>query len=378
MGMEESVKRTGEALVLAQSRALIYDIIAGYGNGSVTGVELGVRRASLTTYLLANFPNLSLIAVDLWAESPEIEETHPHEENYRKTLAALEPFGDRAKILRMLTTEAAGEVEDKSVDFVYIDATHTFEAVSAELRAWLPKIKADGWIMGHDYCADWAGVKLAVDEYCKNVQVAATTWACRKRDVDMTRPVSVVLDFDDFHQTNHRLDLLWELRERVKGFKVNLFTVPGRCVPRWLEDMQAVEWIDLLPHGWKHANNYEFAKVTESEGLEYLGKIEPLGLTKCFKAPGWQISRGMYAALNKRGYVVAEQWALNPLRPPGLRCYALDGGPEKRVHGHIGNVCGNGIEEQFEYYASLRGRFEFIRDVIGERADKDAQEAACV
>jgi len=165
MGMEESVKRTGEALVLAQSRALIYDIIAGYGNGSVTGVELGVRRASLTTYLLANFPNLSLIAVDLWAESPEIEETHPHEENYRKTLAALEPFGDRAKILRMLTTEAAGEVEDKSVDFVYIDGNHKYPFVKRDIELYYPLVRSGGVLGGHDFDGGSYNVVRAVSEF---------------------------------------------------------------------------------------------------------------------------------------------------------------------------------------------------------------------
>jgi hypothetical protein len=37
------------------------------------------------------------------------------------------------------------------VDMVWIDANHEFEAVSADIRAWMPHVKKGGLLCGHDY-----------------------------------------------------------------------------------------------------------------------------------------------------------------------------------------------------------------------------------
>lgn len=53
-------------------------------------------------------------------------------------------------------------------DLVFIDAEHSYEATSADIRAWAPLVRAGGWISGHDYGSEWFpkfGVKRAVDEF---------------------------------------------------------------------------------------------------------------------------------------------------------------------------------------------------------------------
>ena len=52
-------------------------------------------------------------------------------------------------------------------DWCYIDAGHTYEEVMHDLQAISPKVKAGGWIMGHDYAQRTAGVKQAVNDFCK-------------------------------------------------------------------------------------------------------------------------------------------------------------------------------------------------------------------
>lgn len=56
--------------------------------------------------------------------------------------------------------EAAGQIKD--VDAVYLDAAHDYASVAADIRAWLPKNRRPGWIMGHDY--DLSAVRQAVLE----------------------------------------------------------------------------------------------------------------------------------------------------------------------------------------------------------------------
>ena len=70
----------------------------------------------------------------------------------------------------------------------------------------------------------------------------------------------------------------------------------------------------------------------------------------------------MYQALKERGYWIAEHHANKSKVPEGLRMYLLDG--TERIHGHIQNVCGNGLIEKLTTYQSLQGNFRFIREII--------------
>jgi predicted O-methyltransferase YrrM len=64
---------------------------------------------------------------------------------------------------KCLSHDGAQYFADGSVDILFIDAGHSKEAVMRDIESWLPKMKPNGIIAGHDYTA-WAGVKKAVDE----------------------------------------------------------------------------------------------------------------------------------------------------------------------------------------------------------------------
>lgn len=75
----------------------------------------------------------------------------------------LRPYSN-VKILAMESAEASRLVTDGALDFVYIDAIHTFRHVSRDIDLWLPKIRPGGLIGGHDYSPeDWPGVVKAVN-----------------------------------------------------------------------------------------------------------------------------------------------------------------------------------------------------------------------
>lgn len=67
-------------------------------------------------------------------------------------------FDERAEIAgnvvkhKMGSEEAANLVADDSLDFVYIDAgDHSRDVTSRDIKAWYPKVKAGGYIGGHDF-----------------------------------------------------------------------------------------------------------------------------------------------------------------------------------------------------------------------------------
>ena len=68
--------------------------------------------------------------------------------------------------LRMIERDSLAAAEmfrGQELDFVFIDASHHYQDVLADIRAWLPKTRR--LIAGHDYSPScWPGVVQAVDE----------------------------------------------------------------------------------------------------------------------------------------------------------------------------------------------------------------------
>jgi len=61
------------------------------------------------------------------------------------------------------SAEAAARYADGALDFVFVDADHSREAVLRDLRAWWPKIRPGGVLAGHDF--EEEGVSAAVREF---------------------------------------------------------------------------------------------------------------------------------------------------------------------------------------------------------------------
>lgn len=174
----------------------------------------------------------------------------------------------------------------------------------------------------------------------------------------------IIVDLDDFCEWNNGLDKLFQLRAAVPNFKVNLFTIPGRCTWDFLKEVRKLDWIDMIPHGFVHDTSRECEQWTYQQSIEYLDYLEPLGFTRGYKSPGWQTSDGLFQALAERGYWVADQAYNNHRRPPELRAYILD--EPWKVHGHIGHMGGhnaNALELIYDDLLKWRGEFMFIKDL---------------
>jgi len=58
---------------------------------------------------------------------------------------------------------AASFFADRSIEWVHLDARHDFASVTADIAAWMPKVKAGGWLSGDDYDeVKWPDVVRAV------------------------------------------------------------------------------------------------------------------------------------------------------------------------------------------------------------------------
>ena len=152
------------------------------------GVEIGVKTGAYSDVLLKVWRGKRLISIDPWLEDapqnyvdranvPQSQQN----EFYEMTKRRLAVYGERSVIWRKTSAEGAKEIEDHTLDFVYIDARHDYDSVLEDLHLWYDKVRPGGFIAGHDY-ADGVfdqgvfGVKSAVDEFfgALNLKVYST------------------------------------------------------------------------------------------------------------------------------------------------------------------------------------------------------------
>ena len=74
----------------------------------------------------------------------------------------------RFEILRMASSQAVKLFNPESLDVVFIDALHTYDAVKADIKAWLPIVSHGGILCGDDYAGKYPGVSRAVNEIFKD------------------------------------------------------------------------------------------------------------------------------------------------------------------------------------------------------------------
>lgn len=125
-----------------------------------TGAEIGVFKGEMAKILLSEFPTCHITFVDPWREwypGSSYYDNHvwglKKQEEWdsikRQALDTIFAFPERHQILQMLSEEAAPLIEERSLDFVYIDANHSYEFVKKDIEVWLPKTRK--LLCGHDY-----------------------------------------------------------------------------------------------------------------------------------------------------------------------------------------------------------------------------------
>lgn len=127
--------------------------------GFTKGAEIGVCWGRYSEILCRHNPKLHLLAVDNWHKKLTWESY----ESAKVRLANLNVTIDRRSSM-----EAAVDVADESLDFVFIDANHEYTAVRDDIREWSKKVRIGGIVAGHDYYKTKSGnmgVINAVNEY---------------------------------------------------------------------------------------------------------------------------------------------------------------------------------------------------------------------
>ncbi|TNF99071.1 MAG: hypothetical protein EP297_06510 [Gammaproteobacteria bacterium] len=141
------------------------------------GVEVGVRKANYSEHLLKTWKGMKLYSIDPWEYFPDsgyIDGSNVKQKEqdriFKEATKKLTEFGKRSEVIRKTSLESVSQFTDVSLDFVYLDAQHHYEAVKEDIAAWYPKVVQGGVISGDDYVDieepdNKFGVKKAVDEF---------------------------------------------------------------------------------------------------------------------------------------------------------------------------------------------------------------------
>lgn len=153
---------------------VIHDRIKDISNP--IGAEIGVHRGECSGHLLEMHSGLKLYMIDMW--SPDTYKgkgddaaTEPYrkiyqenaDDNFNECIKIQDKYDGRAIMMYCSSLEAIQFINDAELDFAFIDASHAYEDVKADILAWLPKIKKGGYLFCHDYGL-FEGVTRAVDE----------------------------------------------------------------------------------------------------------------------------------------------------------------------------------------------------------------------
>lgn len=114
-----------------------------------SGVEVGVQCGVFSATILKQWHGAKLYLVDMWRKSgtsqdPANVELPYQRQNLLATFDAITPLDPRAVIIREDSLEASRLFQEGSLDFVYIDAGHTYEDASSDINAWAPRIRPGG------------------------------------------------------------------------------------------------------------------------------------------------------------------------------------------------------------------------------------------
>lgn len=163
----------------------------------VIAAEIGVYRGDFSQCILEHFNDLKVLyLIDQWKEltgDAALDPLHCSQEQqnayHKEVCDRFLSLAPKVTIVRQDSVQALRLASTLKValDWVYIDADHTFGGCMADLVAAHSAVSQNGWICGHDYCVNGTtlrckfGVYDAVNMFCHHygwelVYVTDETW----------------------------------------------------------------------------------------------------------------------------------------------------------------------------------------------------------
>ena len=137
----------------------ISKIISNHGDNLI-GCEIGTNNGWGLVWLLQNSNNISKIyAIDPFMPYDDtvtggIMMTQFHQDCVKSNwLLNTKSYSDRIQFIQKTSEDAVNDIEDNSLDFIFIDGDHRYESVKLDVNLYYSKVKSGGIFSGHDWNA---------------------------------------------------------------------------------------------------------------------------------------------------------------------------------------------------------------------------------
>ena len=144
-------------------------------------VEIGAWKGKSAVYMGESIKtsgkNIMYYVIDHFKGNPEspahkIDPDIINNTLYDTFIKNISPVSEYIRVIKADSKEACIYFSLKQIDFLFIDGSHTYDAVKQDILLWTPKVK--GVIAGHDYF--FPGVNKAVKEYFPKHKVIGDSW----------------------------------------------------------------------------------------------------------------------------------------------------------------------------------------------------------
>ena len=151
----------------------LYQFLNNQNSKELIGAEVGVSQGTNLAYMLVNSPSISKIfAIDPYLAyqdwcgfvSQEMQDQNKAITKYKMDSLGL---SDRIEFVYKPSDEACNDIEDGSLDFIYIDGDHSYEWAYKDFNNYYSKVKTGGIFAGHDFSL--AGVNRALQEFMNSL-----------------------------------------------------------------------------------------------------------------------------------------------------------------------------------------------------------------
>ena len=162
---------------------LYKEVVEKFPTGSKF-VEVGVWKGKSAAFMCVEIANsnkkIDFFCVDTWKGSIEHQDNPDLHRLYEIFKDNMKPLDKYYEDLRIESLKAAKLFDDNSLDFVFIDASHEYEDVKADILAWWPKIKNGGILAGHDFHEGYHVYRAVVDVFGHTYKVNGQCFVIEK------------------------------------------------------------------------------------------------------------------------------------------------------------------------------------------------------
>tara|TARA_B110000285_G_scaffold39363_1_gene42871 strand:- start:630 stop:1214 length:585 start_codon:yes stop_codon:yes gene_type:complete len=156
----------------------LYDLALSKNSNKSHFIEVGVWKGKSSAYMATEIANsgkkIKFDCIDIWKGSEEhFDPNSPTFESnlitnpkylYELFLDNMKPVEGYFKAIKGYSLEVVNKYEDETLDFIFIDASHDYDNVFADITEWYKKLKPNGIMAGDDY--SWCDpVKKAAHDY---------------------------------------------------------------------------------------------------------------------------------------------------------------------------------------------------------------------